>query len=147
MLLTTQRHRKILSSGNKAASINCSSRCSKTRKCKGTSGQGKHGRERKNSVPILADIASIFSQAWSCESCIHPTIQELEEWGENKLLGDRNGHDHPSVQDSDRGQDTVKMSQKRIRNPMSKCLCFCVSMIRIQKSNGEASPRFPGERC
>jgi len=65
----------------------------------------------------------------------------------NKLLGDRNGHDHPSVQDSDRGQDTVKMSQKRIRNPMSKCLCFCVSMIRIQKSNGEASPRFPGERC
>jgi hypothetical protein len=144
MLLTTQRHRKILSSGNKAASINCASRCSTTRKCKGTSGQGRHGRGRKNSVPILADIASIFSQAWSWESCIHPTIQELEEWGENKLLGDRNGHDHPSRT----GYRRDESKENKNPNARSQCLCFCVSMIRVQKSNGEASPTLSRrERC
>jgi hypothetical protein len=55
-------------------------------------------RERKNSVPIPADISSIFSQAWSWESSIQLSKLELEELGGNKLLGDRNGHDqdHPS---------------------------------------------------
>jgi hypothetical protein len=51
----------------------------------------------KNSVPNPCRyLEYIFASVYVILGILHPTIRELEDWGGDKLLGDRNGHDHPS---------------------------------------------------
>jgi hypothetical protein len=102
-LLTTRRHHtKILSSGNNLKQLSIAPPdVAGQRNVKGHSGreeedkarQAPNGRAKEFSSNPCQYLEYMFSSVIS--GIIHPSIQEIEEIGE-KLLGDCNGHDHPS---------------------------------------------------
>jgi len=143
--LTTRRHHtKILSSGNNLKQLSIAPPdVAGQRNVKGHSGreeedkgrQAPNGRAKEFSSNPCQYLEYIFSSVIS--GIIHRSIQEIEEIG-GKTFG-RLQRARSSIQYTDQGQDTVKMSQTRIRTTTLQA-CFCVDSQRLEFRRATEEP-------